>query len=133
MGKLESEFLRTQDIKPRVWWRFIGEVLAIWTHGEQALCHFIESLNHHHPTIKFTATLSVKQVMFLGTTVYLKDGQICTDPYTKPTDKHQYHRMDSCHPFHCKAPIPYSQALHLRRICLEEKRISEEEHGCRKW
>ena len=121
MGKLEREFLLTQDIEPQVWWRFIDDIFAIWTHGEHVLCRFIESLNPHHPTVKFTSTWSAEQVTFLDTTVYPKDGQISTDLYTKPTDKHQYLHMDSCHPFHCKASIPYSQALPLRRIHSEKK------------
>ena len=58
--------------------------------------------------------------MFLDTTVYLDNGQIKTDLHVKPTDKLQYLRMDSCHPKHCKASIPYSQALQLLSICSEE-------------
>ena len=54
-------------------------------------------------------------------TVRLENDQIKTDLYVKPTDTHQYLRMDSCHPMHCKASIPYSQALRLRRICSEEQ------------
>ena len=89
MGKLEREFLLTQDLKPRVWWRFIDDIFAIWTHGEQSLNRFIESLNRHHPTIKFTTNWSAEKVTFLDTTVYLKeDGLIGTDLYVKPTDKH---------------------------------------------
>ena len=121
MGKLEREFLLTQDVKPREWWRFIDDIFAIWTHGESLLRHFIESLNRHHPTIKFTANWSAQAVTFLDTTVYLENGRIRTDLHVKPTDKHQYLRMDSCHPIHCKASIPYSQALRLRRICSEEQ------------
>ena len=115
MGKLEREFLLTQDLKPRVWWRFIGDIFAIWTHGEQLLLRFIESLSCHHTTIKFTAYWSAKKVTFLDTTVYLReDGLIGTDLYVKPMHKHQYLQMDSCHPKHCKASIPFSQALPLQ-------------------
>ena len=95
MGKLECEFLRTQNIEPRVWWRFIDDIFVIWTHGEEELCRFNQSLNHHHPTIKFTATWSAEQVMFLDIMLCLKNGQIGTDLYTKHKDKHQYLRMDS--------------------------------------
>ena len=35
----------------------------------------------------------------------------------KPTDKHQYLLMSSCHPNHTKHDIPFSRALQLGRIC----------------
>ena len=47
----------------------------------------------------------------------MKDGQIITDLYVKPTDTHQDLNSSSCHPYHCKKSIPYSQGLHLNRIC----------------
>ena len=122
MGKLECEFLLTQDLKPRVWWRFIDDIFAIWTHGEQSLLRFIESLNRHHTTIKFTAYWSAEKVTFLDTTVYLREnGLIGTDLYVKRTYKHQYLRMDSCHRKNCNASIPFSQALRLGRICSEDR------------
>ena len=40
-----------------------------------------------------------------------------TDLYTKPTDKHQYLFISSCHSDHTKCSIPYSLALHLCHIC----------------
>ena len=49
--------------------------------------------------------------------VSVKDGSIETDLYTKPTDKHQYLLVSSCHPQHTKRAIPFSLALRLRRIC----------------
>ena len=42
-----------------------------------------------------------------------------TDLYVKPTDSHQHLKSSSCHPFHYKKGIPYSQALRLNRICSE--------------
>ena len=35
---------------------------------------------------------------------------------SKPTDKHQYLVISSCHPHHTKRSIHYSLALRLRRI-----------------
>ena len=49
--------------------------------------------------------------------VLVKDGSIETDLDTKPTDKHQYLLVSSCHPQHTKRAIPFSLALRLRRIC----------------
>ena len=74
MGKPEREFLLTQDLKPQqVWWRFVDGVFAIWTHGEQLLIQFFESLNHHQTTVKFTANWSAEKATFIDTTVYLKE------------------------------------------------------------
>ena len=44
------------------------------------------------------------------------EGVIETDLFVKPTDSHQYFQSSSCHPFHCKKGIPYSQALRLNCI-----------------
>ena len=112
-GRLERDFMSSHDVELRVWWSFIDDIFAIWTHGEQALQNFTESLDRYHPTIKFTADWSAEKVAFLDTWVYLKDGCIQTDLFVKPTDKHQYLHRDSCHPTHCKTAIPYSQALCL--------------------
>ena len=49
--------------------------------------------------------------------VSVKVGSIETELYTKPTDKHQYLLVSSCHPQHTKRSIPFSLALRLRRIC----------------
>lgn len=57
----------------------------------------------------------------MDTHVYLREGNLETDLYTKPTDTHQYLLTTSCHPKHCKDSIPYSQALRLRRICSKEE------------
>ena len=125
MRKLEQEFLQTQDKIPRVWWTYIDDIFAIWDHDEPSLKVFIENINHHHPTIKFTALWSNKEVTFQNTRLYLRDDQIDTDLHVKPTNTHQYPRMDSCHPQHYKTSIPYSQVLHLRRICLEDEHLQK--------
>ena len=80
-------------------------------------------MNNHHDTIKFTATWSTEEVVFLDTRVYLKNQHIETDLYVKPTDNHQYLHMNSCHPRHCKSAIPFRQALRLRRICSEKENL----------
>ena len=49
--------------------------------------------------------------------VSVKDASIETDLYTKPTDKHEYLLVSSCHPQHTKRAIPFSLALRLRHIC----------------
>ena len=80
-------------------------------------------LNKKHPTIKFTAEWSKTQINFLDVTVYLENGNIKTDLYVKPTDTHQYLHSSSCHPYHCKKGIPYSQTLRLNRICSDSRSL----------
>ena len=74
-------------------------------------------MNEKHPTIKFTADWSQTSMNFLDVTVSLLDGKITTDLYVKATGSHHYIHSSSCHPYHCKKGIPYSQALRLNRIC----------------
>ena len=52
--------------------------------------------------------------------VYLRNGLVETDLHIKPTDIHEYLRMDNCHPRHCKTAIPYGRALRLCRICSKQ-------------
>ena len=78
---------------------------------------FLEKINSIHPTIKFIADWSYNSVNFLDVKVIMKDAKIITDSYVKPTDIHQYLDSSSCHPYHCKKSITYSQALCLNRIC----------------
>ena len=110
MGSLEHHILTQTSRTPEVWWRYIDDIFAIWTHGETHLEQFLQEINQIHPTIKFTAEWSYESVSFLDTKVMLRDGQITTDLYSKPTDTHQYLATDSCHPAHCTKAIPYSQA-----------------------
>ena len=46
-----------------------------------------------------------------------------TDLYCRSTDTHQYLQKGSCHPWHVKKAIPYGQALRIRRICSDEKKL----------
>ena len=89
----------------------------IWTEGSDNLKIFIDYLNNIYPTIKFTSSHSCTNVPFLDVNVSLNNGNIYTDLYTKPTDKHQHLLFSSCLHLHTKKAIPFSLALSLRRIC----------------
>ena len=101
----------------------------LWQHGEKELEKFLEFLNCYHPTIKFTANYSRKDINFLDVSVRKKNNQLVTDLYIKPTDTHQYLHASSCHVYHSKKSIPYSQVLRLNGICSEnlfyDKRCNE--------
>ena len=121
LAKFETDALKHAPHQPHTWWRFINDIFMIWTHTEDDLHAFISYLNSRHPTIKFTSSHSSTCIPFLDVNVSLKDGNIKTDLYTKPTDKHQYLLHSSCHPLHIKRAIPFSLALRLRRICSSDE------------
>ena len=129
MGELEEKILKDCDKKPLTWWRYIDDIFMLWQHGEKEPEKFLEFLNCYHPTIKFTADYSREDIHFLDISVRKTNNQRVTDLYIKPRDTHQYLHVSSCHVYHSKKSIPYSQVLRLNRICSEnssyDKRCSE--------
>ena len=129
MSEFEQKFLENYPLKPYVWWRYIDDIFIIWEHGEEKLKEFLEHLNKQHPTIKFTFDYSSIEINFLDVNVKKCGECLVTDLYIKPTDTHQYLQASSCHVYHCKRAIPYSQTLRLNRICsdtrLFDKRCNE--------
>ena len=119
MTELKEEIIKESEYKPYLSWRYIDDIFFLWEYSENKLTSFIDKINKAHTTIKFTAEWSKSSVNFLDVTVSLIEGVIETNLFVKPTDSHQYLQSSSCHPFHCKKGIPYSQALWLNRICSE--------------
>ena len=132
-GDLEKRFFSDCDVSPLVWWRYIDDIFMLWQHGEKELKKFLEILNSYHPTIKFTANYSREKISVLDAEVIKKGNQLVTDLYIKPTDTHQYFHASSCHVFHPKKSIPYSQALRLNRICSENSFFDKRCNGLKIW
>ena len=122
MGWLEETKLLGEwtGTPPRLWKRFIDDIMFIWDSSVEELELFISHLNAQHPSIKFTATYDshTREIPFLDTNISLNDdGQIVTDLYKKPTAKAQYLLPTSCHPGHVTKNIPFSLGYRLLRIC----------------
>ena len=116
MGYLEDKILNSLVKKPLVWWRYADHIYMIWQHGEETLKAFLKILNSCHPTIKFTAKYSLNKVNSLDVEVIRSGNKLLTDLYVKSKDTHQYLELSSCHVYHSKKSIPYSQALRFNRI-----------------
>ena len=98
----------------------------VWDHSLDSLHSFIDALNSFHPTIKFTYTISSKEVNFLDVTVTKSDNlDFVTEVYVKSTNIHQYVEYSSCHPKSCKDGIPFSQCKRYRRIISDDAKFSE--------
>lgn len=115
MARFEKLHVYPYPLQPDIWLRFIDDTFLIWNHLDEFLLH----LNAVHPTIKFTMEASPSEVHFLDMRVLLKQAQISTSLYTKPTDTNNLLHFQSAHPTHCRRGIPFGQLLRLRRICTD--------------
>ena len=120
MTASEEKILSKVKKKPNVWWRNIADIFFIWGHGEESPKEFISEINSFYPTIKFTVDWSKEKVNFLDVKVTLNNDVLSTNLFVKPTDTHQFLDPTSCHPYHCKKGITYSQTLRLDRICSDK-------------
>ena len=67
----------------------------LWDTNREEINNFIEHANNYHRTIKFTADISDKEIIFLDTCIYKgarfeKESILDTRTYFKPTETFQY-------------------------------------------
>ena len=103
MADVETSFLDKETIKPALWKRYIDDILCVWTSTREHLEAFLQRLNQHHPTLRFTYSISEESVDFLDTRIYKGDrfktsGILDIQTYFKPTNTFQYLHYSSSHP-----------------------------------
>ena len=54
MEEFETCPLRSADLRPSMWLRYVDDTFVVWPHGRDALQDFLQHLNEQHPSIKFT-------------------------------------------------------------------------------
>ena len=80
--------------------RFLDDIFMLFTDSSQDLHQFVSEINTIHPGIKFTMSHTTPatpdcdceaadSIPFLDTSIKIKDGQLVTDLYRKPTDRNQ--------------------------------------------
>ena len=74
-----------------------------------------------------------RKINFLDVNIRLINRQLETDLHIKPNDTHQFLYSISCHPYHCKKSMPYSQALRYNRICSDNKKFDQSCNKLEKW
>ena len=67
MSAVETEILSLSKTKPLRWKRYIDDIFSLWNVDKEEIEEFITLANQHHPTIKFTAEISDKEINFLDT------------------------------------------------------------------
>ena len=111
MANLEERILEDIELQARIWWRYINDIFFIWKYEKDSLKQFIETINALHSTIKLTAERSGEEIDFLDVNVRLRNRQLETDQHIKSNDTHLFLDSTSCHLYHCKKSIQYSQAF----------------------
>ena len=118
MSILERNLLTGSCNKPLVWLRYIDDILAICTYGEDKLLGFLSHINSIHSCFRLTCNHYKECVQFFDVSVSVdRTGKRTTDLYAKPSDAHQYLLATSWNPSNTKPSIPNSQALRIVRIC----------------
>ena len=102
MSAVETGIINKSSKIQLEWKRYIDDVFYLWDTKRKEIDLFILDANRHHPTIKFTAEVSEKEINFLDTTVFKgerfnKDYVFDIETHFKPTETFQYTHFSSCH------------------------------------
>lgn len=118
MDSFENRHVYPYSPKPRLWLRFIDDILMVWDDGIEELDKFIPYLNTRHPNIKFSEEISKVEVSFLDILISKgPTGKLRTDLFSKATDANNYLHYTSAHTKPCRDGIPFGQFLRIKRIC----------------
>ena len=109
VDEVETEFLKTRETAPLVWFKYIDDIVFIWIYGKEHLETFLQKLNNFNSDLKLTYEPNKKEISFLDLKLKLNEGKISTDLYVKSGDRHQYLHFTSSHRNHTKRSIVYSQ------------------------
>ncbi|TWW61318.1 Neural proliferation differentiation and control protein 1 [Takifugu flavidus] len=69
MSEWEREALSKCPLRPTLYLRYLDDVFGIWTYTIPQFMDFINTLNHHHPSIKLKHTIDTQEINFLDTTL----------------------------------------------------------------
>ena len=133
MSAVETEIISLSNTKLfEPWKRYIDDIFSLWNVDKKEIEEFIVLANRHHPTIKFTAEISDKEINLLDTTFFLKakerfNKQAILDIRThfKPTETFEYTHFSSCHPPGVRKGFIKGEALRLLRTNSSAKSFVE--------
>ena len=137
MSAVETEILNLSKTKPLEWKRYIDDIFSLWRTERKEIDEFIALANRHHPSIKFTAEISDKEINFLDTTVYKGErfhnqGILDIRTHFKPTETFQYTHFSSCNPHGVRKGLIKGEALRLLRTNSSAKSFYENIYNFKK-
>ena len=121
--KIRTAHSAPDGLTPVFYKRFIDDLIMVWLHGDACLLRFFDYVNSIRPQIRFTMEFG-RSVHYMDSQLTIEEnGQISSDLYVKPMDKHQYLLPTSNHPPHVHRHLPYSLAIRLRQIISVDERF----------
>eukprot|EP00061_Rhincodon_typus_P004948 g23791.t1 len=108
------------SVEEELFLRYIDDIIGAASLYHLELENFIDFASNFHPALTFNWTISDSSLPFLDISVSISGDRLVTNIHDKPTDSHSYLDYTSSHPTSCKDSIPFSQFLHLCRICSDE-------------
>ncbi|CAJ0960223.1 unnamed protein product [Ranitomeya imitator] len=93
---------------------------CIWDGTSVDLLNFQAERNDVFPELKFTITYSVDKIQFWDTMVYKHGDVLCTDLFTKKTNRNSLLYYNSYHPSRMVDSLSWSQTVPVRRIVSDE-------------
>ena len=86
MEDFETRALETSPWKPKMWCRYVDDVLVIWPHGDQRLEEFHLHFNGQNPSIQFTLEKeSEGRIAFLDAQLERRGAGVLTSVFRKKT------------------------------------------------
>ena len=107
-------------IKPDLYKRYMDDVAGAASCTEDDLSRFLTFASSYHPKLEHTWSISSAKLPFLDMFLIPRDDRVAASIHYKETYSHSYLNVKSSHPFKCKASIPTSHFLRLRKICSED-------------
>ncbi|XP_055589434.1 uncharacterized protein LOC129758695 [Uranotaenia lowii] len=128
MSDLEADLEKRERLFPRVWWRYVDDILA--SVKERYLTQTLDLLNSRHSSIKFTVEKEIDgKLPFLDLLISRKeDNSIKFGIYRKPTSTDRYITADSNHFGAQKQAAFHSMAHRLYNIPMEKAEFEEEKN-----
>ncbi|MGL5072033.1 MAG: hypothetical protein ACRC61_12320, partial [Aeromonas salmonicida] len=133
MTFFETIAIETTVYKPKIWWRYVDDVFAIWPHGTEKLNNFLDHLNNRNNSIKFTMEVEVNnRLPFLDVLLHKKeDGTLGHSVFRKETHTNLYLNAKSNHPKSQKLSVLNTLVSRATRIS-DQENLRDEQNKLRK-
>ena len=117
----EKVFQSYQGPIPELFKRFVDNGIGATSMPRSDLENCISFVCNFRPALQFEYQISSSYLSFLDMKLQITDNHITTSIFYKETDSHSYLHNDSSHNSKWITSIPFSELLHLRRLCSDNE------------